>query len=128
VTEVIGEAHAPFRRTAWIVAGCLTITIVVMLVGPFEQFSAADLERVRLVESSLVAACQGHGGHIDSSVEVLLGYLRRNPYQPLPLHGGTKADSMLEELQALVPQLTGSRCASARETLVEATTSAGERR
>jgi hypothetical protein len=127
VTEIISEAHAPSRRTAWIVAGCLIVTIVVMLVGPFERFSAADLERIRLTESSLIAACHGHGGRIDSSVNVLLGYLHRNPLQPLPLHGASK-NSMLEELGEFVPRLTGSRCASARETLVEATTSAAKRR
>lgn len=88
------------------------LAVVVMFVGPFERFTAGDLERIRTAESNFTAACSGtgHAKAASRSLSVLLGYFRRDPDQPLPLHGGTGAASMRTELLTLLTATAVGPC------------------
>jgi hypothetical protein len=107
--RALGASHT---RSAWIVALTVTVTVVVMFVGPFEDFSAADLNRIRAAESQFTTACSGTGDEhaASQSASVLLGYLRRNPTQLLPLHGASQPFSMHTELSVLLAATATGPC------------------
>jgi hypothetical protein len=88
------------------------VIVVVMFVGPFERFSAGDLDRIRAAESNFTAACLGTGDarSASRSLSVLLGYFRRDPDQPLPLRGATAAASMRTELSTLLAATATGPC------------------
>ncbi len=99
-------------RTACIVAATVAVTGVVMFVGPFEKFSAGDLDQIRTMESRFTAACSGAGNELAASrsLATLLQYARRDPDQLLPLHGATGAASMRTELSSLLAETTSGPC------------------
>ena len=107
------------------VLACIAITAVVMFVGPFEHFSAADLNSIRAAERRLALACSGYGNEPAAlrSLTILLGYFRRDPRQLLPLRGAEHATSMYTELTRVLPLVMSGPCAripSLRERVAEA--------
>jgi hypothetical protein len=111
MTSVARALTSP-TRTAWFVTVAVVITAVVMLTSPFERFTPGDLSRIRAAESRFTAACSGRGDEraASQSLSVLLGYLRRDPDQPLPLHGATGAATMRAEASALLEATGGGPC------------------
>jgi len=86
----------------------------VMFLSLGERFTAGDLNRIRAAESQLTAAC-GRPGNVSrahGAVTVLVGYLDRDPDQPLPLHGAGPADSMRAELTSVLRSLSATACAA----------------